>query len=314
MRTPSPYEFLPSYKVSEGNVYKSPIFIKTEEANVPALTDINYNGDSCQIPDSKKSTNGLLCHEDLLYNSKTAVENSTTHLEVNELNRSPDLPSTNDIQECIMQDVTNVVNCDLTTDEKVIMNCLTKQDNTDRPAHSKKHKKSHKINNHKMKDGPVVIEKPCHHRSALVEEINYDLLEGKKGVELLTAIEHQANVNLRKMDFHFTSSSESNGNSESPRKARTRSVESVIWDIEDKRERKGVKRPRSVATGPEYETPMATMQIEPENKIPKLETKSEEPTSQVPIVKQVGFQQVTKRKLIILFFGVFYYSQWTCFS
>ncbi|KAL3290268.1 hypothetical protein HHI36_023618 [Cryptolaemus montrouzieri] len=65
--------------------------------------------------------------------------------------------------------------------------------------------------------------------SQLIEHLDYKLLEGKKGIDLLTAIEEQTNVNLKKHDFRI-SSSESGTSIDvepSPRKARTRSVDSV---------------------------------------------------------------------------------------
>ena len=102
--------------------------------------------------------------------------------------------------------------------------------------------------------------------SALVEQIDYKLLEGKKGVELLTAIELQTNVNLAKMEFYLSSSDYCSSEKDSPRKAqRTRSVESAVWDLTDKPERKqrcGIKRPRSVDYDPE------------DIKMPKLDLKS----------------------------------------
>lgn len=74
--------------------------------------------------------------------------------------------------------------------------------------------------------------------STLIENLDYKLLEGKKGIDLLHAIEEQTNANLRKHHFRI-SSSESATSSEmepSPRKHRTRSVENI-----DK-PRKGLKR------------------------------------------------------------------------
>ncbi|KAK9889882.1 hypothetical protein WA026_008683 [Henosepilachna vigintioctopunctata] len=65
--------------------------------------------------------------------------------------------------------------------------------------------------------------------SQLIEKLDYKLLEGKKGIELLTAIEEQTNANMKKHDFRI-SSSESGTSIEiepSPRKARTRSVDNV---------------------------------------------------------------------------------------
>lgn len=80
-----------------------------------------------------------------------------------------------------------------------------------------------------------------------IEDIDYQLLKGKQGIELLTAIELQTNKNLSKLEFHLGTSSDSTV--ESPRKVRTRSVESAVRYPEDRRKR-GVKRPRSIETGP----------------------------------------------------------------
>lgn len=199
VRTPSPYEFLPSYKLSEGNIYKSPIFIKNEETNtVPVLNDVNYTGE----PDSRKSTNGLFCHEDYMYHPKA--------------------DNKEEILENIMQDVTNV-------DKVSVINGATKQNITTN-----------------IKDPPAFV--------------------------------HATN----KIDFY-------NCNVETlPRKARTRSVESAVWDIEEKRKRKGVKRPRSVETGPQ--TP---------SKLPKFDLKNyktEKHTSQVPSIKQEHKQKEHRSK------------------
>lgn len=89
-------------------------------------------------------------------------------------------------------------------------------------------------------------------KSSLVENIDYKLLEGKRDVDLLTAIEMQTNVKLAKMEFRLSSSSDfSNSDRESPRKAqRTQSLDfaphdfySVIKTIEE------TKRPRSADCG-----------------------------------------------------------------
>lgn len=75
------------------------------------------------------------------------------------------------------------------------------------------------------------------------DQLDYELLKGKKGVELLTAIEKQTNANLVNMDMCFSSSDFSDR--ESPRKTqRTRSVESVF--VDQPKQPQGVKRPRSV--------------------------------------------------------------------
>lgn len=91
------------------------------------------------------------------------------------------------------------------------------------------------------------------YNSALVENIDYSLLQGKKDMELLTAIEEQTNIKLAKMEFHISSSSDfSNSDRESPRKAqRTRSVESaVLTESEKLAMKKGVKRPLSADSDP----------------------------------------------------------------
>lgn len=73
VRTPSPYEYMPSFKITEGSVYKSPIFIKNAETNtVPVIND------SCQ-PDAKKSTNGLIAHDEIVFNTKP-TEQLTTNI------------------------------------------------------------------------------------------------------------------------------------------------------------------------------------------------------------------------------------------
>lgn len=320
IRTPSPCEYLPSYLLSEGNVYKSPIFIKSGEANVPVKKEFNSNGDSCQISDSKKSTNRIISHVELPKFPRINSVNMDNHEEENSkpdvkqhITTSPLMPiikyevsslegnTKMDIDETVMQDVTNVVKGEpvmLKSENVDAKSCgITLQNGTDaakpeiddlnskseimnvspcldmklkienltsnlpvkksKTVHKKANKLPDKINNkhavtksNSEVNEPVVIVEASHHPSALVEKIDYKLLEGKKGVDLLTAIELQTNVNLSKMEFHLSSSSESNGNveKESPRKARTRSVESAVWDIQDKRERKGVKRPRSVET------------------------------------------------------------------
>ncbi|XP_044765920.1 uncharacterized protein LOC123322137 [Coccinella septempunctata] len=74
--------------------------------------------------------------------------------------------------------------------------------------------------------------------SQLIEKLDYKLLEGKKGIDLLTAIEEQTNANLKKHDLRV-SSSESGTSIEiepSPRKARTRSVDSM------EKPKRGLKR------------------------------------------------------------------------
>ncbi|CAH1153537.1 unnamed protein product [Phaedon cochleariae] len=100
-------------------------------------------------------------------------------------------------------------------------------------------------------------QKICSH---LVEQLDYNLLKGKKGIELLTAIEEQSNVKLRYLEQHTSSSTESGTASSkekvcSPRKGRTRSVDVVANTS------KGVKRAHSADTS------------DAEAKIPKIDFK-----------------------------------------
>lgn len=82
--------------------------------------------------------------------------------------------------------------------------------------------------------------KTCSH---LVEQLDYNLLKGKKGIDLLTAIEEQSNVNLINLERHTSTSGESAYLSSkemcSPRKGRTRSVDIAAKPI------RGVKRAHS---------------------------------------------------------------------
>ncbi|XP_025833064.1 round spermatid basic protein 1-like isoform X2 [Agrilus planipennis] len=84
--------------------------------------------------------------------------------------------------------------------------------------------------------------------SALVESLDLKKLKGKKGVELLTAIEEQTNVKIAQMGFSSSCDSIAiNNEKEFPKRAqRTRSVESALPDIQEKqRKGKGIKRARS---------------------------------------------------------------------
>lgn len=220
VRTPSPYEFLPSYKLSEGHIYKSPIFIKNDETNsVPVINDVNnYSG---EMPDSKKSTNGLFCHEDYMHNKEPPIE------------------------ENIMQDLTNVVKSEPLEEKPTVINGANKQDST---LTKKSNKKPHKTKTDNTTH--VATEQSPKHPPAPVED-NYQHHEEKSIVE-----PQQTNVNIQQ--------------SSSPRKARTRS-ESAVWDMGEKRQRRGVKRRNSVETGPQ--TPV---------KQPKIDYKS---SSQVPSSK-----------------------------
>ncbi|KAK9758786.1 hypothetical protein QE152_g370 [Popillia japonica] len=117
--------------------------------------------------------------------------------------------------------------------------------------------------------------------SALVEKIDYTLLEGKKGVDLLTAIEMQTNANLAKMEMCLSSSDFSDR--DIPRKAqRTRSVESVLDEQPKNSSRQGVKRPRSVDFGLSASY-SSSSPSEPNCKMPRLQEgtteSSTEPTS-----------------------------------
>lgn len=186
IRTPSPYEFLPSYKLSEGNVYKSPIFIKNQEANaVPVVNDVNYSS----------STNGQLCHEDdFIFTTKS------------EPNQTPTLKHQ-------FQDVTNIVKCEEPTEEKPVINGANKLHNPN--------------------------DESC--KSKTVE------------------------TNSNKFQRQLL---------QSPRKSRTRSVESAICNIEQKLQRKGVKRTRSVEVG-----------LQCPSKFPKLDLKELKIEKQVPNTK-----------------------------
>ncbi|KAF5274578.1 hypothetical protein FQA39_LY07190 [Lamprigera yunnana] len=85
--------------------------------------------------------------------------------------------------------------------------------------------------------------------SPLVESIDYKLLEGKRGLDLLTAIEEQTTAKLVHMESNLSSSSDSTINCQldSPRKGqRTRSVESAVFEPSEKqRGINGIKRTRS---------------------------------------------------------------------
>lgn len=91
------------------------------------------------------------------------------------------------------------------------------------------------------------------HPSVLVETLDYKLLEGKKGLDLLTAIEEQTTVKLAQMELNCSSSSESVTNcfeKDSYRKTqRTRSVESVMYEPQEKK-RQGLKRAKSMEAQP----------------------------------------------------------------
>ncbi|KAJ8986278.1 hypothetical protein NQ317_009988 [Molorchus minor] len=123
------------------------------------------------------------------------------------------------------------------------------------PEHSLQNSTSNNNNNinitptvHKLSDMDNYNKKPktklC---SQLVDQLDYDLLKGKKGIDLLTAIEEQSNIKLKNLERHTSSSAESGNISSkdvpcSPRKIRTRSV-----DIATKRTQ-GIKRAHSADT------------------------------------------------------------------
>ncbi|KAF5300379.1 hypothetical protein FQR65_LT01000 [Abscondita terminalis] len=105
----------------------------------------------------------------------------------------------------------------------------------------------------KSSEGMAVIECKLSKKlktTPLVDSIDYKLLEGKRGLDLLTAIEEQTTVKLAQMDSRFSISSESmSPDKDSPRKGqRTRSVESAIHEPSEKlrQHRHGTKRARSV--------------------------------------------------------------------
>ncbi|KAG5896681.1 hypothetical protein JTB14_002528 [Gonioctena quinquepunctata] len=83
--------------------------------------------------------------------------------------------------------------------------------------------------------------------SQLIDQLDYDLLKGKKGIDLLTAIEEQSNVKLKNLERCTSSSADSGtasskGDTCSPRKARTRSVDVAV------KTSKGIKRAHSADT------------------------------------------------------------------
>ncbi|KAB0801373.1 hypothetical protein PPYR_05727 [Photinus pyralis] len=92
--------------------------------------------------------------------------------------------------------------------------------------------------------------KTCN-QSPLVETIDYKLLEGKSGLDLLTAIEEQTTVKLAQMEWERTFSLSTNGslNKDIPRKwQRRRSVECAVSNIHEKQNgetNRGIKRARS---------------------------------------------------------------------
>lgn len=98
-------------------------------------------------------------------------------------------------------------------------------------------------------EGSAVIEYKLSKKlktTPLVDSIDYKLLEGKRGLDLLTAIEEQTTVKLAQMESNLSSSSDSTiAEKDSPRRGqRTRSVESIYEPLE-KQHRHGTKRARS---------------------------------------------------------------------
>ncbi|XP_028135903.1 uncharacterized protein LOC114330688 isoform X1 [Diabrotica virgifera virgifera] len=78
------------------------------------------------------------------------------------------------------------------------------------------------VNNLADPKKPIKPKKIC---SSLVENMDYNLLKGKEGYELLTAVENLANSKIKVMDRHTSSSTDS---SCSLRKSRTRSVDIAV--------------------------------------------------------------------------------------
>ncbi|XP_057666420.1 uncharacterized protein LOC130900090 isoform X1 [Diorhabda carinulata] len=103
------------------------------------------------------------------------------------------------------------------------------------------------------KSSVQVNSKPKKLCSQLVDKLNYDLLKGKKGIALLTAIEDQSNSKIKVMDRHTSSSTDSS--SCSLRKSRTRSVDVAV------KPKKGCKRAHSTDTN------------DVEAKVPKIDFK-----------------------------------------
>nr|CAI5844346.1 unnamed protein product [Callosobruchus analis] len=76
-----------------------------------------------------------------------------------------------------------------------------------------------------------------------VEKLDYDSLKGKKGIDLLTAIEDQSNAKMKAMVRHTSSSTESSGSKGlGSIRGRTRSVDITIKPI------RGIKRSHSADT------------------------------------------------------------------
>ncbi|CAH1979312.1 unnamed protein product [Acanthoscelides obtectus] len=86
-----------------------------------------------------------------------------------------------------------------------------------------------------------------------VEQLDYNLLKGKKGIDLLTAIEDQSNAKMKVMERHTSSSAESSG---SKGRGRTRSMDAAV------KPSRGIKRSHSADTS------------DPDSKMPKLDFKA----------------------------------------
>ncbi|XP_017774214.1 PREDICTED: round spermatid basic protein 1-like [Nicrophorus vespilloides] len=154
----------------------------------------------------------------------TSHTNGDNHLEI-----TTPVNSVKVEQDSILEDRSDNLNNNV-KEEKIHLKIVNGTSGDD--GEGKENKKKIKLNEC---NSPLVKVK-----NNLTEELDYNKLEGKQGLELLTAIEEQTKF------FALSSSSEFSSNSDSPRK-RTRSVECVVWNTDEKPavSGQGIKRPRS---------------------------------------------------------------------
>ncbi|GJQ65211.1 hypothetical protein Trydic_g14321 [Trypoxylus dichotomus] len=291
-------------------IYRNPIFIKSTgnieygpesvaEANIddsfvsvkPVLDEV-INLVSLSSPSSVEEI-AENCSPEFNINNN----NHSTAIEINEKENN----CINNLEDMSQKDEKNKRSGKrdpLSTDPKLALNTSVKLEKSKcfLKSHNCPSKVTSRIEDEKPENGQqqTMSSNQCHpknsvniitdHRSskirpsALVEQIDYKLLKGKKGVELLTAIEMQTNANLAKMDMCFSSSDFSDR--ESPRKTqRTRSVESAL--VEQPREplEQGVKRPRSVDFNLSRNGDSSST-LEPKCKVPRLEEGSGETSTE----------------------------------
>nr|CAH7723216.1 unnamed protein product [Callosobruchus chinensis] len=93
--------------------------------------------------------------------------------------------------------------------------------------------------------------------SGFFEKLDYDLLKGKQGIDLLTAIEDQSSAKMKVMERHTSSSTESSGSKRPGSiRSRTRSVDITIKPL------RGIKRSHSADTS------------DPDVKLPRIDFKT----------------------------------------